>query len=118
MPTRFQTAIREGAVDVTNLRDESRFRGTRTSRVVAKPKPGAFATRDELNRAIARARITGVLPAAQFSGTFRLDNTKPFQPTLGPGRLAPASLKGLVARGDITKQQTDAVADAGNKSCE
>ncbi|HDY72864.1 MAG TPA: hypothetical protein ENH90_01775, partial [bacterium] len=82
--TRFQAAIRGGAVDVTNFRDESRFRGTSISRVVAKPKPGAFATRDELNRALARAKRTGTFPAAQFIGLFRLSNVGAFVPKLGP----------------------------------
>ena len=99
MVTRFQTAIQEGSVDVTNLRNESRFRAEKGFRVVAKPRPiSAFGSQDARNKAIARAKATGTFPASQFLGLFRVSNVGVFDPqasrlrALAGQKLAPAPL--------------------------
>ena len=104
MATRFEIAIQQGAVDVTNLRNEIRFRTSPGFRVIAKPRGiSAFGSQDALNRAVARAKRTGVFPASQFIGIFRVSNIGAFTPGVPTGvggrPLTKASIRGLVKAG-------------------
>ncbi|KKL69942.1 hypothetical protein LCGC14_2109850, partial [marine sediment metagenome] len=102
MVTRFQTAIRQGGVDVTGFPGQPRV--ATGFRIVARPRPGVFATRDQLNRAIARARQTGIFKASEFIGTFKLSNVGAFDPqaararALAQQKLTPATIRVLEAQ--------------------
>lgn len=101
MVTRFQSAIRdEGAIDVTGLTDQARFKTAKGFRLVVIPNRNKF-DQNEINLALARARRTGVLPSEIFRGIFRVSNVGAFVPKLGPQRLAPASVRGLRKAGII-----------------
>ena len=103
MVTRFQTAIRQGGIDVTGFPGQPRV--ARGFRIVAQPRPGVFATRDQLNRAIARARQTGVFRASEFIGTFKLSNVGVFDPqaararALAQQKLTPTTIRVLETQG-------------------
>lgn len=112
--TRFQTAIQQGSVDVTGFPGQPKVQPG--FRIAAKPRPGVFTTRDQLNRAIARARQTGVFKASELIGTFRLSNVGAFDPqaerlrALAGQKLAPATIRGLQRTRQITREEASQLA--------
>ena len=109
MATQFETAISEGAIDITNK--WGRYGAPKGFRVIVMPRPRGFApTQTEIDKAMRH----GHFPFSQFIGTFMVSNIGAFNEekskskVLAAQKLAPATITALRKQGIISRPGTRA----------
>ena len=110
-----QLAVSKGGVDITSrISDAARARLSVGQRRFAIPRPRAFATRDEQNRALEKAIRTGVFRANEF----RLASLLPTRvPTVAEAlvtqKVKPQVLESLRRQGRITREEATTLKTIG-----